>query len=430
MKRLLVSLALLLSVSTFAQIDGDPLYANIAGSNQTFYAWRPFYSSSTEPERWRKDYLWPIYTQKGFKDEKYGRILFFGYSSDFDEDTDRHRNWIIPFWFSGTSKEGEDYWALFPIYGNIHEFLARDHVSFVLFPCWYTSRINDVESWTVLWPLISSAQGEKVDRFRVLPFYGHNNLEGEFEKKYYMWPFYNQVKYTNDRNPGGGFILVPIYGRIKTEQSDNYWVIPPFFRYMSSANQWIVHAPWPFVQLAEGQMHKRIFWPFYGKKSLQTQHRQYWLWPIFWNNHTDYSHHVQNRRKIIPFFYYQADVMTKETKDHEVGDAIARYWKVWPLMSWDRIGDQSRFRTLELWPLRNTPGIERNWAPWWTLYKRVDNEGEIGHHLLWGLYRQIKDEGEFEWSLLKGLAGYKKVEDDRRYRFLWMWFGENEEQEP
>jgi len=427
MRRLFVSLALVLSVSTFAQIDGDPLYAHIAQSNETFYAWRPFYSSSTEPERWRKDYLWPLYTRKGFKDEQYSRVLFFGYNSDFNKEDGRHRNWIIPFWFSGTNAEGQDYWALFPIYGNIDEFLGRDKVHFTLFPFWYTSEINEVSQWTVLWPLISKAEGEKVDRFRVLPFYGRNELKGEFKKKYILWPIYSSVEYTNERNPGGGFILVPIFGKIDTERSDNYWVIPPFFRYMASANQWIVHAPWPFVQLADGEMKKRIFWPFYGKKSLGTLTRQYWIWPFLWNNKTEYGTHEQRRRRIVPFVHSQVDVMTKDTAKHQAGDVIGRYWKIWPLMSWDRIGDQSRFRTLELWPLRNTPGIERNWAPWWTLYKRVDNEGEIGHHVLWGIYRQEKNEDQFEWSLLKGLAGYKKENDQRRYRILFMWFGEDEE---
>ncbi len=430
MRRLLASLVLFLSISTFAAIDGDPLYADIAQGDETFYAWRPFYSSSTEPERWRKDYLWPLYTRKGFKDEQYSRFLFFGYHSDFNEEDDRHRNWIIPFWFSGTSAEGEDYWALFPLYGNIYEFLSRDKIHFTLFPLWYTSEINEVRQWTVLWPLISKAEGDKVDRFRVLPFYAHNELQGEFRKTYILYPFYSSVEYTNDRNPGSGFILFPFYGRIDTERSDNYWVLPPFFRYMGSKNQWIIHAPWPFVQLADGEMEKRIFWPFYGKKSLGTLTRQYWLWPLIWASSTDYASHEQHRRRFLPFVYHQSDVMVKDTAGHAAGDAISVYWKIWPLMSYDRIGDQSRFRTLELWPLRSTPGIERNWAPWWTLYRRVDDHGEIGHHLLWGLYRQVRRETGFEWSLLKGLAGYKKEHNDRRYRFLFMWFGADEEQEP
>jgi hypothetical protein len=251
-------------------------------------------------------------------------------------------------------------------------------------------------------------------------------VKNEFDKKFILWPLYTSVNYTNKRNLGGGFVLVPIYGQIKTERANTYWLLAPFFRYMTSDEQWIVHAPWPFVQLAGGEMKKRIVWPLYGKKSLGTLTREYAFWPLFWNNKTTYAHHDQHRRFAIPFVAYQSEVVTQKTEKYAVGDVFSRYWKVWPLMSWERKDGNSRFRTLELWPLRNTPGVERNWAPWWTLYRRMNTNGEIGHHLLWGLYRQTKSPEQFEWSLLKGLVGYKKTPNNHRYRILFMWFGGEE----
>lgn len=418
------------AVSAQAGFDWDPVYEKTADTNdRSFLAVRPFYSHSADPagERWRSDYLWPLYTRKGFKEETYGRFLFFGFSSDFADEGDRHRTWVFPFYFQGVNAEGEGYFAIFPFGGTIYEFVGRDKIMFVLFPIYGRSSVNDVYTTSVLWPIYSRSKGEKVDRLRVWPLYGQAELKGELRKKFVLWPIYTSVKYTNERNPGGGFILVPIYGQVKTERASNYWVIPPFFRYMNSDIQWIVHAPWPFIQVADGEMYKRIAWPLYGKKSLGTLTRQYFLWPFIWNNRTEYASHDQRRRYVIPFFAYQTDVVTKELKGHEVGDVTSRYWKLWPLVSWDRRGDVSRFRTLELWPMRNTPGIERNWAPWWTLYRRVNLSGEIGHHVLWGLYRQTKNEDDFEWSLLKGFAGYKKTADSRRYRFLFLWFGGGEE---
>ena len=429
MRVLLFSLVCLCSTVASADIDGDPLYANMQQTNgASFYAWRPFYSSSVDGERWRKDWLWPLYTQKGFQDEQYGRLLFFGYHNDFSADDDRYHTWVLPFWFQGTSAEGEDYYALFPFGGTIHEFLGRDTIHFVLFPIYGKSRINEVQTTSVLWPIGSRTKGGRVDRFRIWPFYARSTLEGEFEKKSVLWPIWNTVEYTNDRNPGGGFILMPFYGHIETERADNYWVFPPVFRYMNSDVQRIIHAPWPFIQLADGEMKKRIFWPLYGKKSLGTLTRQYWLWPIIWNNRTQYAAHEQRRQFVVPLFTHQRNIATKPVKGHAVGDVLSSYWKLWPLMSWERSGDRSRFRTLELWPLRNTPGIERNWAPWWTLYRRMNHGGEISHHLLWGLYRQTRGEERFEWSLLKGFAGYKKNDDQHRYRFLFMEFGGQEDQ--
>jgi hypothetical protein len=427
----LAALVFVFAGSVRAGFDWDPLYEKVSATNgMEFLAVRPFYSRSADPatERWRNDYLWPVYTRKGFKSETYSRFLFFGYSTDFSEDTDRHRNWVIPFYFQGVDIHGEGYFAIFPFGGTIHEFLGRDKVMFVLFPIYGKSHVNDVHTTSVLWPIYSRSQGEKVDRFRIWPFYGNAELHGELHKKFVLWPFYTSVQYTNERNPGGGFILVPVYGRIKTEKASSYWIIPPFCRYMTSAEQWIIHAPWPFVQMADGTMYKRIVWPFYGRKSLGTLTREYFLWPLFWNNKTEYARHTQHRRYGIPFFAYQSDVVTKKTEKYEVGDVSSRYWKIWPLMSWERKHGNTRFRTLELWPLRNTLGVERNWAPWWTLYRRMNTDGEIGHHVLWGLYRQTKSREQFEWSLLKGFVGYKKIQNNRRYRFLFIWFGGGEEQ--
>ena len=429
---LCLSVVLLLSaVSAWAGFDWDPVYENLSATNgMEFLAVRPFYSRVDDPatERWRKDYLWPLYTKKGFKDETYGRFLFFGFSTDFATDTDRHRTWVIPFYYQGVDANGEGYFAIFPIGGTIHEFLGRDKIMFVLFPLYGKSHVNDVHTTSVLWPIYSRSQGEKVDRLRVWPIYGRTDLFGEYRKKFVLWPIYTSVEYTNDRNPGGGFILVPIYGQVKTENADTYWLIAPLFRYMKSEEQWIVHAPWPFIQMADGEMYKRIVWPLYGKKHLGTLTRQYFLWPFIWNNQTEYARHIQHRRYALPFFAYQSDVVTQKTETHEVGDVSSRYWKIWPLMSWERKHGNTRFRTLELWPLRNTPGVERNWAPWWTLYRRMNTDGEVAHHLLWGLYRQTKKPQGFEWSLLKGFAGYKKTQNSRQYRFLFMWFGNDEDQ--
>ncbi|VGO22835.1 hypothetical protein [Pontiella sulfatireligans] len=437
MKRLLSTLLLLSSLSAWAAewagIDFDPIFQKISETNDLeFLAVRPFYSKVEDPEheRWVKDYLWPVYTRKGFKGETYGRFLFFGWSHTFSPETERKRTWVLPFYFKGVSAEDDPYFALFPFGGTIDEIFGRDKVMFILFPLYAKSHINDVHTTSILWPIGSRTVGPRVHRARVWPIYGTSTLEDEFNKKFVFWPFYHSVEYTNARNPGGGFILVPIYGRIITEQAKNYWYIPPFGRYTVSADQRIIHAPWPFVQLADGVMYKRIFWPIYGKKKLGTLTRQFWLWPIFWKTQVEFPDHLQERRFGVPFFYSQTDVMTKDALGFEEGEAASRYWKVWPLMSWDRRDGTSRFRTLDLWPMRNTPGIERNWAPWWTLYRRMDVDGEVGHHLLWGLYRQTRSDESLEWSLLKGVLGYKKEQNSRRYRFLFMWFGADHEVQP
>ncbi len=429
MKYLLCILALIAVPGARAAFDWDPFYESLTATNgAAFKAWRPLYSTSVNGERWRKDYLWPIYTQKGFKDERYSRFLFFGYSTDFSPETDRQRTWILPFYFQGTDAAGEKYFAIFPIGGTIHEFLGRDEIWFVLFPLFGRSRVNDVQTTSVLWPIGSKTTSPRIDRFRIWPFYGTSKLDHEFEKKFVLWPLYNSVKYTNDRNPGGGFVLIPIYGRVVTERAVDKWWIPPFFRYSVGGGQRIIHAPFPFVQWADGKVYRRYVWPLYGKKQVGTLKRQFWLWPIVWNSRVRSLDSEQHRFRIIPVIHYESTLLTKPAGPLDTGDAVSRYWKVWPVMSWERNGEDARFRLLDLWPLRNTPGIERNWAPIWTLYRRESSTETVSHHVLWGLYRQSRGDDSMEWTLLKGFAGYKRSGNERRYRFLFIRFGSEEAQ--
>lgn len=416
------------TVAAEAAFDWDPFYESLQGTNgATFKAWRPLYSTSVDGERWKKDYLWPLYTRKGFQDELYSRFLFFGYSSDFSPDTDRHRNWMIPIYFQGTSAEGEDYLAIFPIGGRIDEFLGRDKVWFVLFPLYVHSIINDVETSTFVWPVFSKTSGTGVKRFRVWPIYGQSHRENEFEKKFVLWPIYTSVKYTNDRNPGGGFILVPLYGRVMTERSKNQWFIPPFFRYAHGEGERIIYAPWPFIQWSDGEVYKRYLWPLYGQKEVGTLRSQFWLWPLIWDSKTKASKVDLRRKQLVPIFVHESAVVREPMDSYEIGDVVSRYWKLWPLMSWERNEAASRFRLLELWPLRHTDGIERNWAPLWTLYTRTHEEGVVEHRLLWGVYDQTRGEGRFEWSLLKGLAGYKNTGTKSSFHVLFIRFGGEEE---
>ena len=49
MMKWIISILVLASLSAWAGFDGDPLYVNKVETNgATFYAWRPFYSSSVE----------------------------------------------------------------------------------------------------------------------------------------------------------------------------------------------------------------------------------------------------------------------------------------------------------------------------------------------------------------------------------------------
>ena len=118
--------------------------------------------------------------------------------------------------------------------------------------------------------------------------------------------------------------------------------------------------------------------------------------------------------------------------------------RLWPLYSYRREGDESRFRTLELWPFSPSAAVERNWAPLWTLWSHTRLGEASDTEVLWGLYRDTRRPGAahrvslfplFEtagdpaaearsWSVLKGLVGRERVGSQVRWRLLYfMTFG-------
>jgi hypothetical protein len=123
----------------------------------------------------------------------------------------------------------------------------------------------------------------------------------------------------------------------------------------------------------------------------------------------------------------------------EEGDALAVNVRFWPLFTYRREGDGSRLRIPELWPLPPTAGVEQNWAPLWSVYRRSRWFGSEEDEFLWGLCRHRSDRSGWrmsvyplfaagagdggrssEWSILEGLVGYRRSDLGRVLKFLYV----------
>jgi hypothetical protein len=403
-----------------------PFYDNVQTEQGSFFAIRPLYSHTVVEEGQIRDYLWPLYSRKEFKDEQTSRALIFWFTHRFnaDEEIPRQRRWLLPVYFQGQDANGKGYFALFPPGGTIREFLGRDEIMFVLFPVVGKSRINDVKTTSVLWPIYSHTRGTGIQRDRVFPIYGKSVLEGKYEKKFVLWPFWTSAEYFYPGDAGKSWILFPLCGRAKMDRESTWWVIPPFFRFTEGDRMDKLYCPWPFIQRAKSeQQYKLYFWPLWGEKQFKggLNHRTFVLWPIFWSEKTETSSLVKTRRMALPFFYRERSFLREEGVPKEEQTEVSSYWKVWPLMSWQREEDVSRFRALEFWPIKNNPPVERNWAPLWTLYKRTNAGGVVRKDVLWFAWHSEHEPAveHKEWSLLKGLLSYKREGEARSLRFLY-----------
>ncbi len=434
-------------VSRHEDINGDmrlkmlgPLFEQTRATNDmAFLATRPLFSQVEDPARDRSvlEYTWPVASSRTVQDETSWRFLFFfGFNHTTNDPGDRYRTWLIPFYFQGRDASGETYRAVFPLGGTIRDFLGRDEVSFFLFPLYSTSALNEISTINFLWPLISKTTSETghIERGRVFPFYGYNRHEGKFDKQFILWPLYSDVKYYYDEGHGGGHILFPLYGWLNLDTEKTLWLLPPFFRFTDGEREDIMHAPWPFIQRRVGDgVNKLYIWPVWGRKIVEERDTRFLLWPFFWaESDRRPGEHIE-RFLAVPFFSH-----VKVTSTNETAEVLARRHKFWPLYSYRRDGDASRLRLVELWPFAEAPAVERNWAPFWSLYTRSTKGGDVDSELLWGLYRHQRrgDEGRYVslfpiadyrregetrgWNLLKGLMGYERKGSQKNFRLLYI----------
>ena len=430
-----------------------PFYERVEGTNgMRMQAWRPAYAHLEDPatDRTRDEVVWPLAQWRTIDEQAAWRVLFFlGFNHDTTTNTPRKRAWIFPFWFSGRDATGGTYRALFPFYGSIHEFLGRDEINFVCFPIRSTSRVSDLYTSNWLWPFISVTHGPGVLRYRVFPFYARSVREGQTDKRSILWPFWSSVRYDDPHHPGGGFMLWPLYGQVRVPGQVTRWYLPPFFKFAHAPKLTQINAPWPFIQYERSKQPGRVegplfgrtnlsdnaklyVWPLWGRKQVGNVDRTFALWPFLWWQSAVRPGIAQHRFQLVPFFIAQSEVATN------TGAVVSRYNRVWPLYSYRRVGAESRFRTLDLWPLAQTPAVDRSWSPLWTVYSRHRVEQRCDTEVLWGLYRDLNRGGEgrqvsvfplFDWnrsaeprrswSLLKGLVGRDRRGSQVSWRLLY-----------
>lgn len=408
-------------------------------------AFRPFYSAVQHPaqEVEREDYLWPLGSWRKIRKEEQSRILTFVSFKHGEEGPEgRYRFWLLPFYFQGRDASGETYRAVFPFGGTLRDFLGRDEIKFVLFPLRSTSTLNDLETSNWLWPFISKTTGDGVERKRVFPFYARSYREGAYDKRSVMWPFWNDVEYFYPGSAGKGFILFPITGHMKLENQESWWALPPFFRYTKADNAMQLMAPWPFIQrVQKDSLNKFYIWPLWGHKQVGHRELDFYLWPLFWKESVVRGEEELNRFMAVPLYTQSSQGVPGEPPSK-------RHVKLWPLFSYQRMGDDARFQTLDLWPIADNAQVARNWAPFWTLYSSVRHDDAVDRELLWGLHRDEKrgSESRFwslfplwdwtrepdrtSWKVLKGLIGRTRVDTNTRWRVLFfMTFGDEMKKE-
>lgn len=431
-----------------------PLLETRSGADGSeLLAVRPLFSRTADPTNhvWRKDWLWPVGTSRIMYRERSWRFLV-AYGDDFDcgDPDSRYRFVVFPLLFVGRDAQGEGYAALFPLGGTLHEYLGQDRMAFVLFPLYAKTNVRNLETHHILWPIVSWTDGDDVSKFRVFPFYGQSRRGTEYEARFVLWPFWTSLESTEPGHEQSAFMLFPVWGRKHSAREDTWLAVPPFFRWSRTDRGNSGCCPWPFIRWSAGEKRELTIWPLWGRKQVGAVRSSFLLWPVGWSYGVDRENEKMSSVRVVPLLSYEhRSVAVAATTNGAAGagggergdfTTVGRYLQVWPLFSYRRENDAARFRALDLWPVRDTAGIERNWAPLWTLYSCATNRAGTDRQLLWGLWRHraaadgatrsslfplyasergAGPERDAKVSLLMGLVRYEKESMHRRWRLLY-----------
>jgi len=407
---------------------------------------RPFYHMGYQADGDFRgtEVLWPIAVRRTRLQGSYTRVLLnFYWNWDVDNSASAWRLWLLPFYFQGRDHQGEDYVALFPIVGSLHEFFFWAKINFVAWPLWVEGWNKEVHAKTALWPLISKTVGPGMERFRIFPFYGYSQKEGLGKKTFLLWPFFTTVRYTIPGSSGTGWILFPLTGYLNLTDQQTWWFLPPIFRYTRGEKQNRLFGPWPIFQKEEGEVDKFYLLPFYGHKRHAGTDKWLFLWPLGQAERSVRPLETKEKFRFFPFLQLftetpHADFPTEEGRKS--------YLKVWPLFQrrTEQDSQVQELRVFDFNPMRGGP-VERNLAPFWQIYSRRQEGDRVDTEVLWGLYRSAK-RGEsyryrslfpfFSWSreeegghfsLFKGLISRRREGEQIRWRWLYLFqFGAKE----
>ena len=386
---------------------------------------RPLFSQYADNARgWLyRDYCWPLGFSRYRADGGYDYFTLFFHSFENPESpTHVTRWWLLPFFFFGRDRQGESYAALFPLYGRIGNLASYDSIRFCLFPLYLGTERAGAHSKSFLWPVFGYTTGENIEKRRVFPLYGYSWTPRE-KRLFILWPFGHTVVQYPDAagRQGSGWFILPLYGQFR--QSDaagttlyhSWTFLWPFFSGESGADHDRFYGPWPFFRrehsaAADLPVEQLHFWPFYGHIRRGTQETTSIAWPFFQTTTGSWQNGSVTDAVLNPF--YQAG------EKIEKGQQVERHLQIWPLWRFEKEGDVSRTAVLDIWPYRHQTPIDRNFAPFWTLYTCERRATAVRHEALWGWLKLGGDAAEASYFSLVPLLDYSAAADRHRVSLL------------
>jgi hypothetical protein len=93
---------------------------------------------------------------------------------------------------------------------------------------------------------------------------------------------------------------------------------------------------------------------------------------------------VGNQREVVQRFLL---INRIKTVYNGQGEKISKHVSIWPFFKYSREGDKAGLQLFNLIPFEDE-GIDRNWAPLYTVYRHERSASGRRLNVLWGLYER------------------------------------------
>ena len=419
-----------------------PFFYDQGKDSEETWGVSPLFSHNSDPavELKEDDLLYPLLTYKSFGAEyrwQFCQLLSFSGGEDCENTLKRHFT-LFPVYFQQRSTDaGENYTALFPLYGHLENRLFHDDIFFVMFPIYGETRKRDVVTDNYLYPFFHLRHGDGLRGWQLWPLVGlehkdvttktngfnETEIIGGYDKHFVLWPvhFYQNTGIGTD-NPAKFRANLPLYAMLRSPKRDSTSVLWPLFVWVDDREkkyrEW--DSPWPLIVFArgEGKTTTRI-WPLFGRAHNDVLESDFYIWPLYKFNRLHTGSLDQQCTRIL--FYLFANTTEKNT---ETG-AQHHHMDLWPLFAYRHdFNGNSRLQILApIEPvLPNNRGIERNWSPLWSLWRSESNpkSGATSQSLLWNFYRRDSTPVSKKCSLLMGLFQYQSERETQRLRLFYI----------
>ncbi len=399
------------------------------GGEVNYWAFKPLYSWRKLDEE--KSFSWilpPFGTRKVTANERITQILpvtRFAHKTHPDGQT----TWsllTVPGVLWNKTLDGRVVRAWFPFGGVVEHFFSFDRADFVLFPLFARTQRHGRTTHHFLWPFFSVSKGAGGPAWRVWPLAVHNDWEGRYDRRSFLWPLYNYHKNGLSKPEEAqqtGWMAWPFFGLSKRGEARSWTVLWPFFGRTTDPRTgfWAWDGPWPLVVFQGGdpeRAERKRVWPFYSYFKGDGLTSRYYLWPFLNFRHEEVPEYVKDTRYFFPVWHG----WTRTSKEN----GLTTTWrKLWPL--YRHYHDRENEEVLRAFPSLNPfwrmQFVDEHYAWMWELWTE-ERKFETYRQRSWlGLWRREVDLDEDRRSLVGIWARRKYIRQGRVTRETSMLFG-------